>query len=241
MVIVGFWAIMTGWLIRINWNDGNAPFSDMSPKLVFRQVLKHEVASNLGIYRGKQRIGSVTVTPLHSPANAVSLDGNISIPQQAGKPENYSFSLRFDLDESTLQPDVITLRLSRRQPALNVHLGVLLKEKKVRYTIKNGDLDLGTQELPLSSDGFSMLAPALAGFPSLPIEPTTLLNTLEYRANRANFAIRGERMDGFRVKFNAAGVSATATLGQLGEIFLLRTSSEYQLLAEGLEPRQYLP
>ena len=232
---------MTGWLVRINWNDGNAPFSDMSPMLVFRQVLKHEVASNLGIFRGQKRIGSVTVTPLHSPANTVSLDGNISIPQESGKQENYSFSLRFDLVETNLQPDVITLRLSRRQPALNVLLEALLKEKKVRYSIKNGDLDLGTQELPLSSDGISMLAPALAGFPPLPMEPTALLKALETRANRANFVIRGERMDGFRVKLAVSGLSATATLGQLGEIFLLRTSTEYQLLAEGLEPSQYLP
>lgn len=232
---------MTGWLVRTTWNDGNAPFSDMPPLLVFRQVLKHEVASSLGIYRGQKRIGSVNVTPVHNPSDSVSLDGNLVIPQDSGKPETYSFSLRFDLEHNQLKPETIQLRLSRRQPPLNALIEVLLASQKVRYNIRNGDLDLGTQELPLTGGGLAMLAPALAGFPPMPMEPGALWKTIECQANRASIVIRGERMDGYRIKLSGAGLTATATLGQLGEIFVLRTSTEYHLLADGLDTKKYLP
>ncbi len=232
---------MTGWLGRTTWNDGNAPFSDMPPQLVFRQVLKHEVASSLGIYRGQKRVGTVNVTPVHNPSDSVSLDGNIIIPQDGGRPETYSFSLRFDLEHTQLHPETISLRLSRRQPPLNALIEVLLAAQKVRYNIRNGDLDLGMQELPLSGGGLTTFAPALAGLPPMPMDPQALLQTLESQANRASFVIRGERMDGYRVKISGAGLTATATLGQLGEIFVLRTSTEYHLLADGLDTKKYLP
>lgn len=240
VIIVAFWAVMTGWLVQANWSPGNAPFSEMPPLFVFRQVLKHEVASSLGIYRGQQRIGTVNITPVHAPADSVSFDGNIVVRQLGGKPESYSFSLRIDLEHRQLQPQTISLRFSRRQPPLNAFIEIQLASKKVHYRIRNGDFDPGLQELPLSGGGLAMLAPGLLGLPPLPMAPGTLLKSVECQANRASFVIRGERMDGYRVTISAAGLTATATMGQLGELFILRTSTEYHLLADGLEPGKYL-
>lgn len=231
---------MTGWLIRSNLDDASAPFSEMPPELVLRQSLKHEVVSSLGLFRGRHRIGSVTVTPLNSPGNAFVFDGNLQIPQEGQKPHTYGFSLHLDLNEKPLSPKSINLRINRRQPPLSALIDLLLAEKKVRYQIKEGDVDMGSRELPLSGDAFSLLLPTLTGLPSLP-SATTLTQSLKIRANRANFKIKGERVDGFRIKLDGAGLSATATIGQLGEIFVVRTTTEYHLLAEGLDPQVYLP
>ncbi len=230
LAIVAFWAVMTGWLIQAN--RGQMPFSELPPRQVLRQILQHEVTSTLGIYRGPKRIGSVTVTPVHAPSDAISLDGTISLPEAGGM---FSFSIRIDLEKSSLRPELITLRLSRRQPALNALVEVLLREQKIRYHLRSGDEDLGTQELPLSAGALAAFAPDLAGLPALPISAGSLLKSLETRANRTRFPVRGERIEGFVVEISEAGMSATVTIGQLGEIFFVSSSTEYQLVADGLE------
>jgi hypothetical protein len=118
---------------------------------------------------------------------------------------------------------------------------LLFPQEKVRYNIIQNGVDFGTNELPMSGGGLAMLAPVLGGLPPLPMSPSAFSQTLECRTNRAHFVIRGERMDGFRVRVSAAGLSGTATLGHLGEVFVFRTSTEYHLLAEGLDPKTYLP
>lgn len=240
LVIFLFWGVMTGWLVRAHYNDGNAPFSSIAPQLVFRQVLKHEVTSQLTIYHKQKRIGAVAVTPVHSPNDSISLDGNIVLPGENGKTQTYNFSTRIDLDTKTLAPTDLVLRLRGREPALTVLIEVLLSQQLLRYEIKSGGIDLGSQELPFSQASLLPFTAFPAGLPPLPTDPAAVLKSIAWQANRASHTIRGERLDGFRLLLTGPGLEANLALGQLGEIYYVRTTTDYHLLADGLEPEKYL-
>ena len=240
LFILLFWGVMTGWLVKANWNGGNAPFSEIAPQLVFRQVLKHEVTSQLTIFHKLDRIGTITITPLHTPDDSISLDGNLFLPGENGKKQAFNFSTRIDLDGKTLAPNEIVLRLRRREPALAVLIEILLQQQLLRYEMKSGEIDLGRQEIPLTNASLLQFTPYLAGLPALPADAASALQNIQWQANRASHTIRGERLDGFRLSINLPGLEASAALGQLGEIYYVRTSANYHLLADGLEPEKYL-
>lgn len=109
-VVVLFWAVMTGLLIRDSYFPDQSRFAEVPPKFVFDLFLTHASAlnNNLHLYHGSEKIGHTSFSvrrdgddgegdPAPEPVYAVLASGSLNLPADGEQTNDLHYRLSSEL------------------------------------------------------------------------------------------------------------------------------------------------
>lgn len=251
--IVAFWLLMAALLVRTEWFPNRADSLPVPVDYVRRLVFRHELSSDLGLYRQRRRgDGSFHLQPkLIAPDNAhggggnlLSASGNFLLSLPGAAPQRVVFhgSLEIDDHEQVRHLDLsISLHEHKQNlPGMTLHLDGSPEERRWHYLITRGTETFqdgtGTPEelrekLDLRAYGFDPRA-LLASANSQAAAPAVRLS-----AQRGKLRAGDDEIDTYVVTIHHSDtLETTIHVNQLGQILAVRTFLGFDLYDETLSP-----
>ena len=220
----------------------------LPPAYVWKLMFLHEEVSDLVIYNGRQRLGSLHLQPHHASAGVpvgmhiLTGYGNFVVDLPGVPRQNAAFHGSLELDEHN---DAQRFKLAAvlRQPkqkdaGITLELEGSPSTGRWHYAVRQGAdlLREGTGTVPELLD-----APELR---ELPFDPRNLLRAeqeqaarLTVSARRGKLSMNGDDIDTFVVTLrDGNGLENTLNVNPLGQVLAVRTFAGVSLLDEALSP-----
>jgi len=231
--VVFFWLLMTGTLVQLWINPASSEILTVPVVHVFRQMFQHEQASNLAVFQGTKRIGTMTLQPRQFDSNQVCMidfSGNVLVALPFMQEQPYSWrgtaemSRAFGLRRLNVCIDALG-------PKINTEIEIdVLRNLAVCSVQQNGQeavkteitLDRKGAEEALESLGID---PAILTQVALSAKSAAQSNAPPFlTARRSETLIQGERVQTYRVTVQQSNSPMVeADISQLGQILGIRT------------------
>ncbi|MBP7948431.1 MAG: hypothetical protein KA004_02160 [Verrucomicrobiales bacterium] len=255
-VIVAFWGGMSFLLVRLVYFPDETRLARESPRMVNERFLSRHLPSNLIIWKGSRRIGSLSVEPKPlTPAERHRLQAfallrsqGVLFVQFPGQPER-----RLNLDstmalstEAEVRESRLVLRLDDASLLLEITHSV--GEASSRVVLKQGETVLLDSKLGASGDSSSegLMALLLGGVGLDPQELQRQRTAAEKdaaasrsEARKGTFSILGQTFAGYILTTTIGGPDRKFTLhiSDSGELLQMTASFlDYQFISEDLGP-----
>lgn len=250
--IILFWLVMTGLLVRSQWLPHSGGQMAVPPAHVFKEIFLHEQASDLALYRSRQRLGTFHLQPRRDPVtktpgvtHSVVITGGSSLDFFGLPSQRVILHGVFELNAAhavcRFEVAATIRELRQKEPSLGVTVDGAPGEGRYHYLIRSGETvqkeGTGTVEELLGdslwqSFGFDprpLLHQALA-------PPATAAAAAQLEATRATIPYNGEVIDTYLVTVRGAGLEATLQTTQQGQILAITTGAGYNFYDEALAP-----
>jgi hypothetical protein len=239
-LIVGFWLLMLGLLIRLQIYPEGSDVLSVPPEHVIGLMFTHGQPSDLSIQTASgQRIGSVALRP--SLLNDVGersfgFTGNVQLqlPGIAKQRIVWESQTRLDAELAPLDSQV---QLTMREPNYQLTVSVSPKEKIAHYELFSGANLVDASSVDLTEAGLEELLRRLGFDPTGLKALRTGSATPEVKAKRTKFSVRGEEIEAYRITLRQDDqIMAEAYVSQLGQVLILKTSLGFRLVQDDLFP-----
>lgn len=248
-IIVLFWAVMTGLIIRDTYFPDHSRFAQVPVSLVFDLFLAEAAAFNntLQLYHRDEKIGhtSFTIRKIsqdeEEPVYGLLASGTVRVPTDAGV-MNVSVSLTGELIQAERWKSFkleVHAPTAETQAEINWKLGDKLPAVEVR---KGGQVVMNTQmaeamlQLPGTlggkADWLSQILPAGGGLPAT--------SSMQFKAREGLLDLAGKRRRCYVVSLEfMKGYEMKMYFTEIGELARIELPQDYRLLEpmmHGLEP-----
>ena len=248
--VVGFWLIMAGLLARTVWFQDDARPPPVPMEYVGHLVFRHELSSDLVLYRGHRRAdGSFHLQPKRlaaaggrpAPGNLLGASGNflLGLPGLASQRVVFHGALEIDPHEQVQRVD---LSVSVHEPKGNVpgvtlHLDGVPAENRWHYQLTQGGATLregsGTPEEllgALDTRAYGLDRGVLS-------QAATRPGAVTVTAQRGKLHLSEDDLDTFVVTIrHGEGLETTVHLNQVGQVLAVKTFLGFDLYDETLSP-----
>jgi hypothetical protein len=259
-VIILFWLVMTGLLVRMQCFPGASELLPVPADHLFKLAFQHEQPSDLILFQGQDRVGNFQVQPHRFPPSAgdarnqLALTGFMDLHLPGVDAHHMTLRGVFDLDDrDAVRRFELTATLPQPAPAPHWHAGaapaprppslVIVLEgepaiSRYHYVVRQGDV------VDAEQTGTPAELLDLPELHDLGIDPAAIGGILqqqaaamEVTARRSVMHAKGEDMDTYEVSLRQSGtLQATIQLSQLGQILEVKTNAGYSLLDATLAP-----
>lgn len=255
VLIISFWLLMTGLLMRAIWFPGDSRLDKISPGAVFRVIAARGEPSHLDIYENRRVVGKLNVSPMS--------------PQLSGRRQKIrlhldgTLDLRIQAQKLTVTGDVL---LSHDGELTGMNLKLLLKSQRLELTIRQDEPD---QEpvLKLTMLGMTLLdtsenvreGEVLEGNPSIalllsfagisPADSESIRQKANVEASATNldarqgdFELSGRKHRGYVISVLRHNTPAfRMCVENTGQIMSIETPTSYRLITDDLNERDVQP
>lgn len=255
ILIIGFWLLMTGLLMRAIWFPGDSRLDKISPGAVLRVIAARGEPSHLDIYENRRVVGKLNVSPMS--------------PQLSGKKQKIrlhldgTLDLRIQAQKLTVTGDVL---FSHEGELAGIDLKLLLKSQKLELTIRQ---DGAGQEptLRLTMLGMTLLdtsrnvreGEVLEANPSIAlllsfagISPADLesarqkaeveASATSLDARQGEFELSGRKHRGYVISVLRQNTPAfRMCVENTGQIMSIETPVSYRLITDDINERDAVP
>lgn len=241
VLIVAFWLVMTGLLIRLEISPDQSDMLSVPPSHVFKLMFTHEQVSELRIMDRSLPVGSLRLIPKNSAdpdGRTLDFSGSlfVRLPDSAKKQRiawNGILSVDRAFDTRRLQ-----LTLTLREPACRLFIDLDPATKQVRYEIRQGDMPLKNATVSDDEKGVAALLRDELG-----IDPGALENIRGsvskpvLTAKQTELKVRSEKIVAYLLTLRQGETTVLEIyVSQLGQILLAKTLPGYTLSAEDMMP-----
>lgn len=251
-LIVSFWLVMTGLLMRAIWFPADSRLDVVSPGAVFRLIAARDEASHLDIYDDRKVVGKLNITPtsrqLPGDKREVSMDlsgnlnlrGGILAAGQLSLKGNFVLSHEGDLKG-------MDLKIQVKSPAMELRLKQAAGEEDPLITFTVGGMKvMDTSEKNQMGEGrgentaFAGLLLGLVGISSGELDSMRQQAAAEAAATtldarQGEFDLQGSAHRGYILSVRKAGkTSFRFCVENTGQIVSIETPTSYHLLTDEL-------
>ena len=242
--IVGFWLWMAFLLARTVWFRGDTPADPVPLAYVERLVFRHELPSDLVLYRQRRRAdGNFHLQPKRvTDGSLLSTSGNflLGLPGLSGARFLFHGALELDAHENVGRVD-LSLGVHEPKstaPSVTLHLDGQAAENRWHYQLTQAGATLregsGTPEELLAA-----LDPHVYG-----LDPRTLTQvaaartgTVVVTAQRGKLHVNEDDIDTYVVTIRqGGGLETVVHVNQVGQILAVKTPLGFDLYDETLTP-----
>ena len=245
--IILFWGWMTASLLRLEWAPGEGQMLSVPTAHVWKLVFRHEEASDLVLFNGRRRLGTLHVQPRRQsttggPFHQLTATGAFALDLPGLTGERMVLHGTLDLDENE---EIQHVELAANfhepkqiQPGLTVIFDGQPSLGQWHYSLRRGEVVLkeksGTVEALLDDPdlrAFGFDPGVLSRMGSQPGAATTVT------ARHGNLHLNGEDVETYVVTVRQGdGLESSFHLNQLGQILAVKTFLGYDLYDEALAP-----
>jgi hypothetical protein len=254
-LIIGFWLIMTGLLLRAIWFPGDSQLDRISPGAIFRVIAARGDSSHLDIYEGRQIVGKLNVTPMpmSDPGQVIGrvgltklhVDGTLDLRLQALKltatgdillgheGELAGIDLRLQIKSQKLE-------LTIRQDGPGIEPSLKLTMAGIPLLDTSGNLSEGSE---LEANPAAALLLSLAGLSPEDLRSVQLKAEMESAATKVDarqgeFELNEVKHRGYVISVLRHGTpSFRMCVENTGQILSIDTPTSYRLVADDLSER----
>lgn len=238
-LIVGFWLLMTGLLIRVELNPQESGVLQVPVSHVVKLMFLHQQPSNLNINEGNRPIGRLSIQPRRQPEQdqrSVEFNGSISLDLLMMPKQRFVWDGSVLLDR-LLAIQELKLNLASREQSTKTHIDALPAEKRIEYQVTQGEHVVQDSKITLDEAGIASILSDL----ELPPDTITNLQTgftpPTTTATQSKLKIRAESIDAYQLTVRQGqSVLADIYVSQLGQILYVKTPFGYSLCSENLMP-----
>jgi hypothetical protein len=240
-LIVAFWLMMTGLLIRLEVSPDKSGVLAMPPEHVFKLMFTHEQLSELRIMDRGLPIGNLRLIPKSNPATAehtLDFTGNllVHLPDNPKKQRiSWTGTLTMDRAFATQR---FHLTLTLRDPGYHLLLDLDPTARQANYEIKQGDSVIKKSVISLDEKAASALLHDELGFdPGLLQNIGGNIGKPALTAKQTELKVRKEKIVAYLLTLQQGETPVVETyVSQLGQILLVKTIFGYTLSAEDMMP-----
>ncbi len=231
--IVLFWVAMTVLLVRLEMVPGESEMLPVPTAFVWRLVFKHEEASDLGLYDGRQRLGSLHLQPRRQtgaggPFYQLTATGAfaLDLPGLGGQRMVFHGTLDLNEQEAVEHVDLAANFRPPRQTGLTVVLDGRPALGQWHYAIRRGENVLKENSGSVES---------LLDDPDLRGRQQAAAATIT--ARHGTLHMHAEDVETYVVTIRQGdGLESSIHLNQLGQILAVKTFLGYDLYDEAFAP-----
>ena len=250
-LIVVFWLIMAGLLVRQHVGEGDDALREVPVAHVVKLLLMHEQPSDLNILSEKRRLGHLRIQPRREAAGrtrVIEFSGALitNLPGSARQRIGWDGSWELEKTLATRRFDMgLTWRDAVGKEATAYRTQVTLTpstdpaENLLRWTLHRDDRLIEERRIGLDAAGLDTALREL-------VDPS-LLEMMQGRkrgmtppvikAHQSTMLIHGERIDTYLVSIEQNGQTLIeADISQLGQILRAKTLIGYTLMPDDLVP-----
>ncbi|MDB6071199.1 MAG: hypothetical protein JWL81_2370 [Verrucomicrobiales bacterium] len=250
IVIISFWFVMTGMLMKSIWFPADSLLAEVQPGAVFQLIAARGEASVLDIYDDRKIVGHLNIQTnrfRHSQRHTIKvrMNGKVSLthPLLAGTSleimswvdfDHAGEILAFDAQFSTGR-NALVLKMSQTNRAAAPEI-VLTNNLKVIFDSKTFPTD------KLESNPVISLLLATVGITPTELEAMrkqaeTQASEFEIVAREGSFDLNGNERQGYILKMGLPGRPGfRLCVENTGEIVRLETPTTFQLITETIRP-----
>jgi hypothetical protein len=250
-LIVVFWLVMAGLLVRQHVGDGDAALREVPVGHVVKLLLTHEQPSDLNIFSEKRRLGHMRIHPRLAAGErprVVEFSGNMLTMLPGAPRQRMLWDGSWEL-EKTLATRQFTIGLTFRE-GMNTDAGAFRTlvtatpsddpaKNFLRWTLHHGDRLMDDRRIALDAAGLEAAIRDL-------VDPAVLemiqgrkrtLSPPVVKAHHSTMLIHGERIQTYLVSIGQNGQTLLeADISQLGQILRAKTLIGYTLMPDDLVP-----
>lgn len=246
--IVIFWGWMTCLLVRMEWSAGAGEAMSIPPSYVWKLMFLHEEGSDLVVYNGRQRLGSVHLQPRRGAGNgagggrALTGYGNFVVDLPGVPRQNAGFHGTLHLDQNNeaqqFQLTAVLRQPKQRDAGITLDLDGSPVTGRWHYAVRQGT------ELIRESTGTVAELLDVPELRALPFDPRNLLRAEQEQisrvtvsAHRGKLSMNGDDIETFVVSIkDGNGLENTVNVNPLGQVLAVKTFAGFNLLDEALSP-----
>ena len=250
-VIVVFWLIMAGLLVRQHVGEGDAALREVPVAHVVKLLLMHEQPSDLNIFSDKRRLGQMRIHPRFLAAErsrVIEFSGNLLTTLPGAERQRILWEGSWEL-EKTLTTRRFTITLTLRESSgkdatayrtmVTVTPSANPAENLLRWTLHRGDRLIENRRISLDAAGLDTALRELVDPSMLQMVQgqTRAMTPPVIKAHQSTMLIHGERIDTYLVSIEQNGQTLIeADISQLGQILRAKTLIGYTLMPDDLVP-----
>lgn len=250
-LIVVFWLIMAGLLVRQHAGTGDAALREVPVAHVVKLLLTHEQPSDLNIFSDQRRLGHLRVHPRFQGAErarVLEFSGHLLASLPGAARQRIAWEGSWEL-EKTLATRQFTIGLHLREAlgtdtsALRTLITVAPSDDPVKnllsWTLHRGDLLIEDRRITLDAAGLDAALREL-------VDPSVLemlrgksraMQPPIVKAHQSTMRIHGERIATYLITIEQNGQTLLeADVSQLGQILRAKTLIGYTLMPDDLVP-----
>ncbi|MCE9610588.1 MAG: hypothetical protein K8R23_10380 [Chthoniobacter sp.] len=246
-LIVVFWLIMAGLLVRQHVGEGDAALREVPVGHVVKLLLMHEQASDLNIYSEKRHLGHLRILPRLPTAERgrrIEFSGNLLTNFPGVERQRMAWDGVWEMEKSLATQRFaldLTLRDSIRKNATAycTQIVVTPADNLLRWTLQSGDRLLERRQITLDAAGLDSALRELVDPSVLQMVQgqTRAMSPPVIKAHQSTMLIHGERIDTYLVTIEQNGQTLLeADVSQLGQILRAKTLIGYTLMPDDLGP-----
>ena len=249
-VIVGFWLIMSGLLLRSIWFPADSRLAEVNPGAVFQLIAARGEPSALDIYDDRRIVGSLSVmaTPVGNgtPARThLKLNAQINFNSALLPGTNLDLYCHMDLDREG-NPRSWFLKLATIKPKLKLVLAQASPEAAPSVLLENDgkvllDSSLAEPGKPEANPLLALLLGSLGmsylDFQAIRADAGVKAAGVKIEARQGIFELGDGTRQGFILKIGTPGQPGfRMCVDNTGEIVRLETPVSYHLMTESVRP-----
>jgi hypothetical protein len=254
--IIGVTVVMTTSLVRLTYFPEESRLAREVPDLVLERFLSRTATESLlDIWKGKQVVGSLRVTPqslssrdkeAFQAAGRIQAEAHVQVafPGMEGTRLRLVSSMVMALDGSVKESD---LRLDSNNLAQSLTISHRLHEAEPRFVLRQAEetiLDTGAPAGALAADNLMGLFMRSIGVDHQDLkkrqrQAAQTAATASTEARRGGFTVLGHEFTGYVLTTTIGGADRKFTLyiSESGELVQMKTSFlDYQFISEDLRP-----
>ena len=243
--IILFWVSMTALLLRLELAPGEAEMLPVPTTFVWRLVFRHEESSDLGLFNGRQRLGTLHLQPRRQtaaggPYHQLTATGAFALDLPGLRGQRMVFHGTLDLNEQEMveRVELAANFPPPRQAGITVVFDGQPQLGQWHYLIRSGDglekensgsLETLLDDPDLRATGFDPKIFAQVGRQQAAATTVT--------ARHGTLHMHSEDVETYVVTVRQGdGLESSIHLNQLGQILAVKTFLGYDLYDEAFAP-----
>ncbi len=242
-----FWGWMTALLVRLEWAPGEGQMLTVPTAHVWKLVFRHEEASDLTLFNGRQRLGTLHLQPKQrsasgGPFHQLTGTGAFALDLPGLTGERMVLHGTLDLDE---REEIQHVELAanfhepkQKLPGITVVFDGQPPRSQWHYSIRRGEDILkeksGTMETLLDDPDLRVTGFDPQVFSQMGRQQATATTVT---ARHGTLHLNGEDVETYVVTVRQGdGLESSVHLNQLGQILAVKTFLGYDLYDEAFAP-----